>query len=623
MKILRMSSSPSFVFLLFTVFFGNTAYAQITPSADAYTNSATPSTNFGTKPTLDVQSASQTSYIQFDLSSIPAGYTSANVAKASLKLYVNSVTTAGSFNVNFVNGTWSEKTITANLAPALGATIAASVPLAAANKNDYIIVDVTSAVGAWLDGSQANDGIALVANSPLNASFDSKENTTNSQTAELDIVFAGTGAGTITGVTTANGSGLVGGGTKGTLALSLTNACAANQTLQWNGSAWVCASAGAGTITGVTAGTDLTGGGSSGNVTLNLNTTATDARYAQLNANNTFTKTMTFTSGQAFPGTAQLNVANTFTQPQTVNGTTSALTASASDPAGVGVAGLGNIGVEGVSTTSNGVGIDGFGGSVGVAGSSNNTGGIGVAGGSSHGNGVQGISGGDTLNTAGVYGKAGNGTTFGGIAGVWGDADQHVGVFGSSNHYAGVIGESQSGYGVQAISNGADGVNAVSHTINGSGVAGINDAPGGLGVYGSSTNGGFGFYTDSNVAQARGMGGWVKAMIFVDPFTSNGTAITRCYNSQASGATVWTPPCGIGILHERQGEDLIDFGFQVNDRYVSATAFGGSGMTTCVLDANNQCLADGFFPITATQVLTDTLVGGGVLADVAFWVIVF
>ena len=96
MKILRMSSPASFVFLLFTVFFGNTAYAQITPSADAYTNSATPSTNFGTKPTLDVQSASQTSYIQFDLSSIPAGYTSANVAKASLKLYVNSVTTAGS-----------------------------------------------------------------------------------------------------------------------------------------------------------------------------------------------------------------------------------------------------------------------------------------------------------------------------------------------------------------------------------------------------------------------------------------------------------------------------------------------------------------------------------------------
>jgi hypothetical protein len=45
---------------------------------------------------------------------------------------------------------------------------------------------------------------------------------------------------------------------------------------------------GSGTITGVTAGTDLTGGGTSGNVTLNLNTTATDARYAQLSAANSF-----------------------------------------------------------------------------------------------------------------------------------------------------------------------------------------------------------------------------------------------------------------------------------------------------------------------------------------------
>jgi len=48
----------------------------------------------------------------------------------------------------------------------------------------------------------------------------------------------------------------------GTLTLSLTNACAANQVLQWSGTAWACANLkGSGTITGVTAGTDLTGGG--------------------------------------------------------------------------------------------------------------------------------------------------------------------------------------------------------------------------------------------------------------------------------------------------------------------------------------------------------------------------
>jgi hypothetical protein len=274
------------------------AYGQITPSGDAYTNAADPTTNYGAKPLLDVENASQTTYIQFDLSSLPASYTSANITKATLKLYVNAVTTAGSFNVDFVNGTWSEKTITASLSPALGTTIAASVPLTSANVHDYIIIDITSALGAWLNGTQANDGIALVGNSPFNVSFDSKENTTMSHPPELDIVFAG--GGTITGIATAGGSGLTGGGTSGTLNLSLTNTCAAKQILQWSGSAWACASVGTGTITGVTAGTDLTGGGTTGNVTLNLDTT----KIPQLGTGNTFTGNQTVNGTLAISSTS-------------------------------------------------------------------------------------------------------------------------------------------------------------------------------------------------------------------------------------------------------------------------------------------------------------------------------
>jgi hypothetical protein len=105
--------------------------------------------------------------------------------------------------------------------------------------------------------------------------------------------FPGTGDGTITGITTAPGSGLTGGGIGGTLTLGLTTACASNQVLQWTGSAWNCSSAGTGTITSVTAGTDLTGGGASGNVTLNLNTSALNSAYAQLTAANTFTGNQT------------------------------------------------------------------------------------------------------------------------------------------------------------------------------------------------------------------------------------------------------------------------------------------------------------------------------------------
>jgi hypothetical protein len=233
---------------LFTLLLGLPSFAQITPLGDSYTNSADPTTNYGAKTLLDVDGASQITYIQFNLASIPSG---ASTSQATLKLYVNTVTTAGSFNVDYVNGAWSESTITHNNAPALGATIASSVPVVTADKNQYLLINVTSALQAWLNGSQTNNGIALVANGSFNATFDSKENTTTSHPAELDVVFA-SGDGTITGVETASGSGLQGGGTSGTLNLSLISTCSSGQVLSWNGSAWACTTVkGTGTVTSV------------------------------------------------------------------------------------------------------------------------------------------------------------------------------------------------------------------------------------------------------------------------------------------------------------------------------------------------------------------------------------
>jgi hypothetical protein len=271
--------------LIVSLFSATAAFAQITPLGDAYTNSADPTTNYGAATLLEVDGATATTYIQFNLASIPSG---ATVSQATLKLYVNAVTTAGSFNVDYVNGSWAESTIDHSNAPPLGTTIASNVDVTTADKNQYILINVTSAVQAWLSGSETNNGIALVANSTFNATFDSKENTTTSHPAELDIAYAG-GDGTITGVTTASGSGLTGGGTSGTLDLSLTSACSVKQVLEWNGSAWACSNTGTGTITGVTAGKDLTGGGSSGNVTLNLDTT----KVPLLAAANTFTGNQT------------------------------------------------------------------------------------------------------------------------------------------------------------------------------------------------------------------------------------------------------------------------------------------------------------------------------------------
>jgi hypothetical protein len=412
------------------------AFAQITPSQDSYTNTAAATTNYGTAVALGVVSSStsiQTTYIKFDLSSIPTGYSSTNVAKATLKLYVNSVSRAGSFNVDFVNGSWAEKTVTANLAPALGSSIASSVPLTTARANNYVEIDVTTALGEWLNGSQPNDGIALVANSGLSATFDSKENSTQSHPAELDIVYTGA----ITGVTA--GSGLSGGGTSGNVTLSLLNSCSAKQILQWNGSAWVCTSAATGTITGVAAGTDLTGGGTSGNVTLNLDTT----KVPQLNTSNTFTASQTVNGDLTARALFGSNVWVTNASPAA---TAIAGTASATNGEGWGVYGVtysndpGAYGVYGLANTTWGTGAGVYGET--NSSSAQGSGVFGLSSSSLGGQGVEGFAGAPL--SVGVHGVNVSNSNTGSLfiatngAGVWGDtATNNFGIAGTADDGSG------------------------------------------------------------------------------------------------------------------------------------------------------------------------------------------
>jgi len=529
-----------------------TAFGQLTPSGDSYTSTATPTKNFGSAITLGVES-SETTYIQFNLSSIPSGYTSADITKATLKLFVDGVTKAGSFNVDYVNGTWAESTIDASNAPALGTTIAASVPLTTADKDQYILVDVTAAVQAWLSGT-ANDGIALVANSPLDATFDSKEATKTSHTAELDIVFAG--GGTLTGVTTASGSGLTGGGTSGTLNLSLTNGCAANQVLQYNGSSWVCAAVGTGTITGVTAGTDLLGGGTSGNVTLSLNTAATNGLYAQLGA------------------------ANTFATNQTVDGT---ITANSSGNAIVGTTSASGVPVWGISTAATGF-------TLGVLGQTTSTAG-GVA--------VVGQTAGEDFYyfTNAAIGMEGETNTPAGV-GVWGldtaSTGIATGVYGTSASSSGV-----GVWGVDTASTGtAVGVYGTSASSSGAGVWGGDTAATGstFGVYGqASSPGGWGVAGTSPFAGVVGYpNGEYDISVLGAPYGVVGSSPTVAVYGAASGLSALggSLPHNIGVWGDYGGATS---GVGITgsaDTYV-AGAFYNNGSTFPTLYAENETTTAG------------------------------
>ena len=106
------------------VFAASFAAAQIPATDDSYTASSSATGNFGNQSMLNVIGSGVNSYIRFDLTALPPGLTSSNVSKATLRLNINGVTPAGTFDVYLVTGSWTEAALTFNNAPALGMKVA-------------------------------------------------------------------------------------------------------------------------------------------------------------------------------------------------------------------------------------------------------------------------------------------------------------------------------------------------------------------------------------------------------------------------------------------------------------------------------------------------------------------
>ena len=183
------------------VFFAapHAASAQAVLTDDAQTSTAPKAldANFGTNPNLNVSSSSGV-YVKFKLSStLPAGTPGAAVERATLKLYLANVTTAGRLDVYAVTGAWDEATLTARSAPPLGSLLTTTSQIGTDRRGKFLVVDVTPFVRQWLgdDGLGANGapnhGLALVAHAAAsevaNITFDSKENSQTSHEPQLLI----------------------------------------------------------------------------------------------------------------------------------------------------------------------------------------------------------------------------------------------------------------------------------------------------------------------------------------------------------------------------------------------------------------------------------------------------
>ncbi len=167
--------------------------------ADAHVNSAMPAVNSGAISNLNV-GGGYTALLQFDLSMLPAGTTSAKVSRALLKLYANRVTTPGTVTLAPLTGAWGEYSVTFATLPSIGGA-AGSLSV---NQAAFVAVDVTALVQVWISSPATNNGVALSAAS-ANVQFDSKENdlTAHPATLEIELVDAGpmgaTGAAGATG----------------------------------------------------------------------------------------------------------------------------------------------------------------------------------------------------------------------------------------------------------------------------------------------------------------------------------------------------------------------------------------------------------------------------------------
>src|SRR5580698_2125338 len=138
-----------------------TAAQQVPPSADTFVISSTPTTNYGNYDFLAVGSG-ENSYISFNLSGVPAGSV---VTKATLRLFVDTVTTSGQFSVYDLPSSpaWAESTLTYNSRPALGASASPANPItiSSASLNNFVLVDITQTVQGWINNPSTNAGVAL------------------------------------------------------------------------------------------------------------------------------------------------------------------------------------------------------------------------------------------------------------------------------------------------------------------------------------------------------------------------------------------------------------------------------------------------------------------------------
>lgn len=151
----------------------------------------------GTEGSLTVD-ATRSALLRFSLSALPKNLTAADIEYAQLVIFPSVVGARGAVDVTVVapeTTPWVENTV--RLPPPLTTTIAQNTVFLPSFVNRYVSINVTALVRAWLAPPfagvwpYANNGVLVSARAGtgISLSFDSKENSSTSHPAALEITI--------------------------------------------------------------------------------------------------------------------------------------------------------------------------------------------------------------------------------------------------------------------------------------------------------------------------------------------------------------------------------------------------------------------------------------------------
>ena len=136
-------------------------------------------------------------FLKFSLATLPPGTTATDVVHARLRFWVNGNSTiAGAITLTPITAPWDEYTLKDNSTGSLSFGSPALSDLAITSINNFVSLDVTELVKAWIGGTLVNEGIKIEASAStatLNLAFDSKESNQTSHEPRLEVSLSRTG----------------------------------------------------------------------------------------------------------------------------------------------------------------------------------------------------------------------------------------------------------------------------------------------------------------------------------------------------------------------------------------------------------------------------------------------